>query len=71
MDAATRASLAKTFQKARESALQRDTVTFLGATPPHEVTSLATLLQGKVEDHAFRKIMQFVFEYMKGVGAQN
>lgn len=66
MDVSQRASLAKAFSKARESALRSDTATFLGTTAPNEVNQMVALLGTKVERPAFRKVLQFVMEYMKG-----
>ncbi len=66
MDASQRASLAKAFTKARDSALRSDTATFLGTAPPNEVSQMVALLGTKIERPAFRKVLQFVMEYMKG-----
>jgi len=69
MDASRKASLAKTFASAREAAMQRDTATFLGVTTPPEVNQFVALLGTKIEKPIFRKIVEFVFEYLKGTSA--
>jgi len=60
-----KASLAATFAKAQNQ--QKGQATFLGIKPPLEVEQLSiTLNTSPLEKASFRKVLAFVFEYMKG-----
>jgi len=60
-----KASLAATFAKAQNQ--QKGQATFLGIKAPLEIEQLSiTLNASPIEKTSFRKVLAFVFEYMKG-----
>lgn len=65
MDPKQRASITATFAKAQNQ--QKGQASFLGLRAPFEVEQLAiTLTSSPLEKEAFRLVIAFVFEYMKG-----
>jgi hypothetical protein len=65
MNPMQKASLAATFAKAQKQS--KGQATFLGIKPPLEIEQLSvTLNASPMEKNNFRKVLAFVFEYMKG-----
>lgn len=65
MNMMQKASLAATFAKAQNQT--KGQATFLGIKPPLEIEQLSVTLNATpMEKTAFKKVLAFVFEYMKG-----
>src|SRR5688572_18810160 len=65
MNPMQKASLAATFAAAQKQ--QKGQATFLGVKPPLEIEQMSiTLAASPMEKNSFRKVLAFVFEYMKG-----
>lgn len=65
MNMMQKASLAATFANAKNQ--QKGQATFLGIKPPLEIEQLSVTLNATpLDKNQFRKVLAFVFEYMKG-----
>jgi len=60
-----RQALGRTFSGMRESTMQASQSTFFGTKPPSEVSQTVVIVNS-IDQPIFRRVLQFVVEYMKG-----